>query len=227
LAGVISDETGSGSLVFATSPSLTTPSLGVASATSINKVTITAPATAATLTIADGKTLTVSNTLTFTGTDSSSVAFGTGGTVAYTGGTLAQFAATTSAQLAGVISDETGSGSLVFGTSPTITTSLVTGSATFALVNTTATTVNFAGAATALNVGAAGCVSIFGGQIRPVADNTYDLGTSSFRWANIYTGDLHLKNDRGDYTIIEEEDALTLRNNKTGKVYNFVLQERV
>jgi hypothetical protein len=39
-----------------------------------------------------------------------------------TSGTLAQFAATTSAQLAGVISDETGSGSLVFGTSPTIAT---------------------------------------------------------------------------------------------------------
>lgn len=37
---------------------------------------------------------------------------------------LSQFAATTSAQLAGVISDETGSGALVFGTSPTITTSL-------------------------------------------------------------------------------------------------------
>lgn len=35
---------------------------------------------------------------------------------------LSQFAATTSAQLAGVISDETGSGSLVFGTSPTLTT---------------------------------------------------------------------------------------------------------
>jgi len=83
LAGVISDETGSGSLVFATSPSLVTPSLGVASATTINKVTITAPATGATLTIADGKTLTVSNTLTFTGTDGSSIAFGAGGTIAY------------------------------------------------------------------------------------------------------------------------------------------------
>jgi hypothetical protein len=35
---------------------------------------------------------------------------------------LNQFAATTSAQLAGVISDETGSGALVFGTSPTLTT---------------------------------------------------------------------------------------------------------
>lgn len=35
---------------------------------------------------------------------------------------LSQFAATTSAQLAGVISDETGSGSLVFATSPTLVT---------------------------------------------------------------------------------------------------------
>ena len=37
-------------------------------------------------------------------------------------GTLAQHGATTSAQLRGVISDETGTGSLVFGTSPTIAT---------------------------------------------------------------------------------------------------------
>lgn len=85
LAALITDETGTGLLVFSTSPSLTTPSLGVATATSINKVAITAPATGSTLTIADGKTLTVSNTLTFTGTDASSVAFGTGGTVVYTG----------------------------------------------------------------------------------------------------------------------------------------------
>lgn len=75
--------TGSGGIALATSPTLTTPTLGVAAATSVNKVAITAPATSATLTIADGKTLTASNTLTFTGTDSSSVAFGTGGTVQY------------------------------------------------------------------------------------------------------------------------------------------------
>ena len=85
LAGVLSDETGSGSAVFATSPSLTTPSLGVASATSINKVAITAPATGSTLTIADGKTLTASNTLAFAGTDGSTITFGVGGTVAYLG----------------------------------------------------------------------------------------------------------------------------------------------
>jgi hypothetical protein len=41
-----------------TSPIMTTPTLGVAFATSINKVTITAPATSATLTIPDGVTLT-------------------------------------------------------------------------------------------------------------------------------------------------------------------------
>lgn len=58
LATSLSDETGSGLAVFATSPTLTTPVLGVASATSINKVAITAPATSATLTIPDGVTLT-------------------------------------------------------------------------------------------------------------------------------------------------------------------------
>jgi hypothetical protein len=75
LAGVISDETGSGSLVFATSPTLVTPTLGVATATSINKVAITAPATSATLTIANGKTLTANNSLTLAGTDATTMTF--------------------------------------------------------------------------------------------------------------------------------------------------------
>lgn len=123
LASAVTDETGSGALVFATSPSLTTPTLGVASATSINKVALTPPASSATLTIADGKTLTASNTLTLTGTDSSSVAFGAGGTVVYTANKLSALSSTSSSELAGVISDETGSGALVFGTSPSFTTS--------------------------------------------------------------------------------------------------------
>ena len=126
LLAALTDETGSGAAVFATSPTLVTPVLGVASATSVNKVAITAPATGSTLTIADGKTLTASNTLTFTGTDASSVAFGAGGTVAYTANKLSVFAATSSAELLGVISDETGSGALVFGTSPTFTTQITT-----------------------------------------------------------------------------------------------------
>jgi hypothetical protein len=48
-------------------------------------------------------------------------------TLVVTTDTLAVHAATTSAQLAGVISDETGSGALVFGTSPTLTTPTVSG----------------------------------------------------------------------------------------------------
>ncbi len=71
----ISAVTGSGSAVLATSPALVTPSLGVASASTVNKVAITAPATSATLTIADGKTATVSNTLTLAGTDSTTITF--------------------------------------------------------------------------------------------------------------------------------------------------------
>lgn len=95
---------------------LTTPVLGVASVTSINKVAVTAPATGATLTIADGKTLTVSNNATVSGTNTGDVA-----NTALTTGTLGQFATTTSAQLAGVISDETGTGVLVFSASPALT----------------------------------------------------------------------------------------------------------
>ena len=52
-----------------TSPIMTTPTLGVATATSINKVAITAPATSATLTIADGATLTASATASVSGTN--------------------------------------------------------------------------------------------------------------------------------------------------------------
>lgn len=66
--------------------------------------------------------------------------------------------------------------------------------------------------------------SLMGGNVIPSADVTHDLGSATVRWANIYTGDLHLKNDRGDYTIIEEEDCLTIRFNKTGKRYKFVLE---
>ena len=67
LISAISDETGSGVLVFATSPTLVTPTLGAATATSINKVAITAPATSATLTIADGTTISTAGNFTTSG----------------------------------------------------------------------------------------------------------------------------------------------------------------
>ncbi len=61
-------------------------------------------------------------------------------------------------------------------------------------------------------------------DIIPNANLTMNLGNPTRRFANIFTGDLHLKNDRGDYTLIEEEDCLTIRFNKTGKRYKFVLE---
>lgn len=83
-AGVTSwlGTTGSGNAVLATSPTLVTPTLGAATATSVNKLAITAPATGATLAIADGKTLTVSNTVTLAGTNGSTLDIGGGGTLA-------------------------------------------------------------------------------------------------------------------------------------------------
>jgi hypothetical protein len=65
---------------------LTTPNIGVATATSVNKMSITSPASGSTLAVADGKTLTASNTLTLAGTDSSVITFpAASGTVAYAG----------------------------------------------------------------------------------------------------------------------------------------------
>lgn len=94
------------------------------------------------------------NSLTLTTSGATNVTLPTSGTIAVVGNPLSQFAATTSAQLAGVISDEVGTDKLVFNTSPTFVTSLITSSASFDLFNTTATTLNFAGAATSLTIGA-------------------------------------------------------------------------
>lgn len=68
------------------------------------------------------------------------------------------------------------------------------------------------------------------GNITPSTDSTYDLGTNTVRWANIYadnvySGDLHLKNERGNWTVIEEETYLSLRDNKTGKTFRLLMEE--
>ena len=125
--------------------------------------------------------------------------------VALTTGTLAQFAATTSLQLKTLISDETGSGSLVFGTSPAITTSLTTGSASFDLINTNATTVNFAGAATTLNLGnASGTVTIAGNLTVNGTTTTINSTTLSVDDKNIVLADgnaLDASADGGGITL--------------------------
>ena len=72
------------------------------------------------------------------------------------------------------------------------------------------------------------------GHFVPGANNTYDLGTTSLRWRNVYSNDLNLsnvgnKNDVdgtwGDYTIQEGESDLFLINNRNGKKYKFNLTE--
>ena len=74
------------------------------------------------------------------------------------------------------------------------------------------------------------------GHLVPTADDSYDLGTGSLQWRNIYTGDLHLSNmtkdignivdgSKGDWTIQEGSDDLFLINNNSGKKYKFNLTE--
>ena len=73
-----------------------------------------------------------------------------------------------------------------------------------------------------------------GGHFYPSSNNTFDIGTSSYRVRNIYTNDLNLSNKGsqndvdgtwGDYTIQEGESDLFLINKRSGKKFKFMLQE--
>lgn len=192
LAGVISNETGGGLLVFATSPTLTTPQLNSASingatitslavaADSGGNVNITFPATSAnqglaidlasasrTLTFSDDATIggvnTGDQTITLTGavTGSGTASFAT--TLAnnavtsakITDGTIvnADISATAaiagskldldlSSEVATMVSDETGTGVLVFATSPNFTTGITIGSVSVPTISSTHTLTN-------------------------------------------------------------------------------------
>ena len=68
----------------------------------------------------------------------------------------------------------------------------------------------------------------------PTTDNARDLGSSSYRWRNIYTNDLNLSNEGhgndvdgtwGSYTIQEGAEDLFLINKRNGKKYKFNLTE--
>jgi hypothetical protein len=101
LASAVTDETGSGALVFANTPVLVTPVLGTPTSGTLTNCTG--------LPISTGVSGLGSNVATFLATPSS-------------------------ANLASAVTDETGSGALVFGTSPTIATPTITTSATVPLV---------------------------------------------------------------------------------------------
>ena len=73
------------------------------------------------------------------------------------------------------------------------------------------------------------------GDLRPSANNTYNLGSSSLRWANLYVNDMHFANSAenpnkidgtwGDWTLQEGEDQIYMLNNRNGKKYKMNLTE--
>jgi hypothetical protein len=76
----------------------------------------------------------------------------------------------------------------------------------------------------------------FVGTVQPSANNTYNLGSASLGWANVYTNDLHLSNmnkpegndidgTSGNWTIQEGEENLYIINNRNGKKFKFRLDE--
>ena len=103
LIAAVSDETGTGSLVFATSPTLVTPALGTPSALVGTNITGTATA--------------------FTASNVTTNANLTGAVTSV--GNATSLGSFTSAQLLGALTDETGTGANVFATSPTLVTPIL------------------------------------------------------------------------------------------------------
>ncbi len=137
--------------------------------------------------------------------------------VAKTTDKLSVFAATSSSELAGVLSDETGSGVVVFSTSPQLTTSITTNSTTFALLNTTATTINFGGAATAINIGdASGTVTIAGNLTVNGTTTTVNSTTITVDDKNLELGSTASPSDAG-----ADGGGITLKGT-TDKTWNWI-----
>ena len=115
MAAAVSDETGSGSLVFATSPTLVTPALGTPSALVGTNIT----GTAAGLTAGN-----VTTNANLTGAVTSV-------------GNATSLGSFTSANLLAALTDETGTGSAVFAISPTLVTPLLGTPTSATLTNAT------------------------------------------------------------------------------------------
>jgi hypothetical protein len=73
------------------------------------------------------------------------------------------------------------------------------------------------------------------GNIEPANDGVHTIGSSEKTYlnsniqdiyaSNVYTGDFHMKNERGDWTIFEEKTSLIVQNNLTGQRFKLVMEE--
>ena len=79
-------------------------------------------------------------------------------------------------------------------------------------------------------------MSLHSDSLRPINNDSKDLGSESLRWRNVYTTDLQLSNKGktndvdgtwGNYTIQEGENDLFLLNRRNGKKFKFNLTEVV
>jgi len=63
------------------------------------------------------------------------------------------------------------------------------------------------------------------GNFTPKEECVGNLGTNELKWNSVHAKGLNLSNDRGDWTVIPEENYLSVRDNKTNKLYKLVLEE--
>jgi hypothetical protein len=158
LLAALTDETGTGSAVFATSPTLVTPALGTPSALVGTNITGTASGLTA------GNVTTNAN---LTGAITST-------------GNATSLGSFSSANLLGALTDETGTGSAVFATSPTLVTPILGTPTSATLTNATGLPISTGvsglgtGVATALavNVGSSGAPVVNGGALGTPSSGT-------------------------------------------------------
>jgi hypothetical protein len=145
---------GTGSIAHATSPTFVTPTLGAASATTVNGLTITS--STGTLTVVNGKTAKFDNTIEFAGTDSTVITFQGTGTVVnrdstdtLTNKTFDTAGTGNVFKINGTgVSAVTGSGSVVLATSPTISAPTLSGTTAMASATLSGTITSYNGTAT-------------------------------------------------------------------------------